>query len=147
MTRQIVGILLFSMAAASMAATTAPQWPHDTPERYGMNRAALDAWRTKLAEHKTTALLVMRHDKIVYEWYAEGQTPAKKQGTASLAKALVGGSSLMTALQDGRISLDDPASKYIPVWRNNPRKSRITIRQLATHTSGIEDAEIGRAHV
>ncbi len=141
MTRQIVGILLFSSAAASMAAATTPQWLHDTPERYGMSRAALDAWRTKLAEQKTTTLLVMRHDKIVYEWYAEGQTPAKKQGTASLAKALVGGSSLMIALQDGRISVDDPASKYIPAWRNDPQKSRISIRQLATHTSGIEDAE------
>lgn len=106
-----------------------------------MSRDALDAWRAKLAGQKTTALLVMRHDKIVYEWYAEGQGAAKKQGTASLAKALVGGSSLMIALEDHRMSVDDLASKYIPAWRSDPQKSRITIRQLATHTSGIEDAE------
>ena len=83
----------------------------------------------------------MRRDKIVYEWYAEGQTPEKKQGTASLAKAIVGGSSLMVALQDHRMSVDDLVSRYIPAWRSDPQKSHITIRQLATHTSGTEDAE------
>ena len=120
----------FAILAASLFAAEPP-----------LDRAALDAWRQKLAAQKTNALLVMHHDKIVYEWYAEGQSPEKKQGTASLAKAIVGGSSLMIALQDGRIKIDDLASKYIPAWRNDPRKSRITIRQLATHTSGIEDAE------
>jgi CubicO group peptidase (beta-lactamase class C family) len=45
------------------------------------------------------------------------------------------------ALSDGRLSLDDPAAKYIPQWRDDPRKSRITLRHLGSHTSGIEDAE------
>src|SRR5256885_13060182 len=108
-------ILIFLWMAASPLLTAAdPSWPHDTPERYGMSRAALNAWRDHLAERKTNALLVIRHDKIVYEWYAEGHGPEKKQGTASLAKAIVGGSSLMAALQDGRITPDDLAAKYIP---------------------------------
>ncbi len=84
---------------------------------------------------------MVRDDKIVYEWYAEGHGPDRKQGTASLAKAIVGGSSLMVALQDHRMQVDDAAAKYIPAWRGDAQKSRITIRQLATHTSGIEDAE------
>src|SRR5208337_1732763 len=87
------------------------------------------------------ALLVVRHGMIVYEWYAEGHGPDHKEGTASLAKAIVGGTSLMVALQDGRMNADDLASKYIPAWRDDPQKGLITIRQLATHTSGIEDAE------
>ena len=106
-----------------------------------MSRAALDAWKDRLAALKTNALLVIRHDKIVYEWYAEGHGPERKQGTASLAKAIVGGTSLMVALQDRRLQAGDLASKYIPAWRDDPQKSRITIRHLATHTSGIEDAE------
>jgi len=106
-----------------------------------MSRAALDAWKDRLAALKTSALLVIRHDKIVYEWYAEGHGPERKQGTASLAKAIVGGTSLMVALQDRRLQADDLASRYIPAWRADPQKSRITIRHLATHTSGIEDAE------
>jgi CubicO group peptidase (beta-lactamase class C family) len=116
-------------------------WPRDTPERHGMSIAALDAWKVRLAGLGTNALLVVRDDKIVYEWYAEGHGPDRKQGTASLAKAIVGGSSLMVALQDHRMEIDDPASKYIAAWRDDSQKKRITIRHLATHTSGIEDAE------
>jgi CubicO group peptidase (beta-lactamase class C family) len=48
---------------------------------------------------------------------------------------------LLIALNDGRIKEDDLASKYIPAWRNDALKSKITIRHLATHSSGIEDAE------
>jgi CubicO group peptidase (beta-lactamase class C family) len=48
---------------------------------------------------------------------------------------------LLVALSDGRVKPDDLAAKYIPRWKDDPRKSRITIRQLATHTSGISDAE------
>jgi CubicO group peptidase (beta-lactamase class C family) len=132
----------FFFAAVCMQATAAEGvWPHETPEHEGMSRVALDNWRTQLAKQNTTALLVMRHDKIVYEWYAAGNSPATKQGTASMAKAIVGGSSLMVALQDKKIKIDDLAAKYIPAWRTDPQKKLITIRQLATHTSGIEDAE------
>ncbi len=49
--------------------------------------------------------------------------------------------SLLIATADGRIAPGDAAAKYIPAWSNDPRKSRITVRHLATHTSGIEDAE------
>ena len=44
---------------------------------------------------------------------------------------------------DGRIAPDDPASRYVPQWRDDPRREAITVRHLATHTSGIEDAEEG----
>jgi hypothetical protein len=71
--------LLLIFAVPSLLPTAAePSWPRDTPEHYGMSRGALDAWRNRLAEHKTRALLVIRHDKIIYEWYAEGQGPEKK---------------------------------------------------------------------
>jgi hypothetical protein len=88
-------------------------FPSDTPERLGMSRAALNAWKDRLAALKTTALLVIRHDKIVYEWYAEGHGPDRKQGTASLAKAIVGGTSLMVALED-RFACDGPAKRIGP---------------------------------
>ncbi len=40
-----------------------------------------------------------------------------------------------------RIALDDRVAKFVPQWRNDPRKSKITIRHLGSHTSGLEDAE------
>ena len=75
------------------------------------------------------------------EWYQKGHGPDKKHYTASMAKAIVGGVSLAVAMSDGLIALDDLATKYVPQWQDDPRKSKITIRQLGSHTSGIEDAE------
>jgi CubicO group peptidase (beta-lactamase class C family) len=106
-----------------------------------VDRAALDAARDVLAARRTKNFLVLRQGQIVYEWYAPDSGPRARHYTASMAKALVGGMSLLLAQQDGRIAADDPASKYIPAWKNDPQRSRITIRHLATHSSGIEDAE------
>ncbi|PYI84565.1 MAG: hypothetical protein DME26_13015, partial [Verrucomicrobia bacterium] len=64
-----------------------------------------------------------------------------------MAKALVGGMTLMLAIEDGRIKPDDPGRKFVPQWAEDPKKAKITIRMLATHTSGIEDAEMdGQPH-
>jgi len=112
-----------------------------------MESLKLSALRELQAQRHTKAFLVIRHDRIVCEWYADGYGPTRKHYTASLAKALVGGMSLMVALNDGRIGLDDHACQYIPSWRKDPLKAKITIRHLATHSSGIEDAEIaGKSH-
>ena len=106
-----------------------------------MDGRKLDALRDELAARRTRALLVVRNDRIVYEWYADKVTADTKQGTASLAKALVGGLSLGVAITDGRVGLDDPAAKFIPAWKDDPRKAKITVRHLGSHTSGLADAE------
>lgn len=116
-------------------------WPTATPESEGMDAAVLQRASDALAARRTKNFLVVRNGKIVYEWYAADSGPRKPHYTASMAKALVGGLSLMLAVQDGRLAVDDPASKYIPAWRDDAQRARITIRHLATHSSGIEDAE------
>ncbi|HEY5913854.1 MAG TPA: serine hydrolase [Verrucomicrobiae bacterium] len=116
-------------------------WRQGSPESQGFSAAKLEALRAGLAARNTKALLVIRNDTIVCEWYAPGQDRHTKFGTASLAKALVGGVSFAVAMTDGRIGLDDRATSFIPQWRDDPRKSRITLRQLGSHTSGIDDAE------
>lgn len=126
----------------SARAIPADDWIVATPESQGLSHAALDALRDGLAQHGTRALVVVRHDRIVYEWYAPGHAASEKQGTASLAKAMVGGLSLAVALNDHLIaSLDDPVARYVPQWQGDARRSRITLRQLGSHTSGLDDAE------
>lgn len=128
------------LAVAASGAAAAP-WRTITPREAGLDTAALTAWKDELARAGTSGLLVVRRGAIAFEWYAPDSGPDKPHGTASMAKALVGGMSLLVAASDGRIAADDLASKYIPAWRDDPLKSKITIRHLATHTSGIEDAE------
>lgn len=117
------------------------EWEKAAPESQGFSSQKLEAFRSNLEARHTKALLVIRNDAIVCEWYAPGHAVDKPYGTASLAKAIVGGLSLAVAMTDGRIAFDDSAAKYIPQWQDDPRKSRITLRQLGSHTSGIEDAE------
>ena len=117
-------------------------WTSASPESEGVSKARLDALRQTVAERKTKALLVIRNDKIVCEWYAPGHGTNKPHGTASMAKAIVGGLSLAIALTDDRIAPDDPVARFVPQWKDDPRKARITIRQLGSHTSGLEDAEV-----
>jgi CubicO group peptidase (beta-lactamase class C family) len=83
--------------------------------------------------------LIARGDKIVSEVYGEGLDASSALGTASLAKSLVAGMSLLLLLQDDRIHLDDPVCNWIPEWCTDRWKSRITIRHLATHASGLEN--------
>ena len=96
-------------------------------------------WRA--IEDRTDSFVVLYGDAVIFEKYGPGWDAFKRHGTASAAKAVVGGLSLMLAMDDGLIALDDPACKYVPEWRGDPLKSRITIRQLAAHASGVEDAE------
>jgi CubicO group peptidase (beta-lactamase class C family) len=116
-------------------------WKTASPESQGFSLEKLNNLKQSLAAKNTKALLIIKNDTIICQWYAKGHGPAKKHYTASLAKALVGGMSLAIALNDGLIAADDPACKYIPQWKAHPLKSRITIRHLATHSSGIDDAE------
>ncbi len=117
------------------------QWKTEPPEPHGLATAKLDALRDHLAAHRTKAFLLVRDDRIVYEWYSADHSATKPHFSASMAKALVGGISVAVALSDGRLELDDPIAKYVPPWRDDPVKARITFRQLGSHTSGLDDAE------
>nr|MBC8372163.1 serine hydrolase [Planctomycetota bacterium] len=128
-------------AAADGGQARAFAWRTANPASQGMDGAKLAAMKDSLAARHTKAFLVIRNDRIVYEWYQEGHGPDKQHYTASMAKAIVGGLSLAVAMSDGLIALDDQAAKYVTQWKDDPRKSKITIRQLGSHTSGIEDAE------
>ncbi|WP_417359406.1 serine hydrolase domain-containing protein [Galbibacter sp.] len=64
------------------------------------------------------------------------------QHIASVSKTLIG-IALMKAKEMGKLNLDDPIQDYLPFKVINPYypDETITIRQLATHTSSINDTE------
>jgi serine-type D-Ala-D-Ala carboxypeptidase len=55
---------------------------------------------------------------------------------ASLTKAVATAPSIMLLVERGRLQLDDPAAKYVRAFGKRG-KSKITIRQLLTHYSGL----------
>src|SRR4051812_10538404 len=80
------------------------------PAAQGMSAERLDALRDSLAKNSTKIFFVMRHDRVVYEWYAPDWSADKPHYTASMAKAIVGGLSTAIAMQDHRLTGDDPAA-------------------------------------
>ncbi|MGB6036701.1 MAG: serine hydrolase domain-containing protein, partial [Cryomorphaceae bacterium] len=64
------------------------------------------------------------------------------QHIASVSKTSIG-LALMKAQEMGKLKLDDPIQNYLPFPVVNPfhPSAEITLRHLATHTSGINDTE------
>lgn len=112
------------------------------------------------------AAIISRKGRIIY-YKALGyddtdrKIPLKRDAImriASQTKAITS-VAVMMLYEEGKFLLDDPVSKYIPEFKNPvvldhfnesdttyttvPAKSEITIRQLLTHTSGIQYAQIG----
>lgn len=135
-------LFILSLIVSADLSAQSFEWKTAEPASQGFSAEKLDAMVDTLRHHGTEGLLVVRNDRIVLEWYGEELSPTRRHFTASLAKALVGGMSLLVALTDGRLKPEDHVARYVPAWRDDPLKSKITIRQLATHTSGIEDSEM-----
>lgn len=110
--------------------------------------------------------LIARDGKIIYNRSfgvsdPESKTPMQTDAIfriASQTKAIVS-IGFMMLFEEGKFLLDDPVSKYIPEFANPkvldkfnekdttfttvPAKREVTIRDLLTHTSGIDYARIG----
>ena len=84
--------------------------------------------------HGGCALVLIKDDRVVYRKSFGRHTADKVVPIASASKWL-SGALIMTLVDEGKISLDDTVSKYIPEF--GKEKSNITIRQLFAHTSGL----------
>jgi len=92
------------------------------------------------------AVLVVGHDgKVVYRkaYGHRALEPRREVMTldtvfdlASLTKVIATTTAVMQLMEQGKIRLNDPVSKYIPEFAQNG-KDDITIRQLLTHYSGL----------
>jgi CubicO group peptidase (beta-lactamase class C family) len=94
----------------------------------------------KYSETKRGAsMLVMQNGRTIFEHYANGGSARGRWPIFSGTKSFWGIAAL-AAVRDGLFKLDDPVSDTITEWKSDPRKSRITIRELLSQTDGIEGA-------
>lgn len=95
------------------------------------------------------AVAMVNQDGVLYEKgfglanleTEEQYTENTIQHIASVSKTFIG-VALLKAKDMGKLNLDDPVKAYLPFKVINPNypDETITIRQLATHTSGINDS-------
>lgn len=83
------------------------------------------------------SLLVSKNGKIVYERYF-GSYNAKTVVPIASSSKWLSAAVIMSLVDEGKIGLDDPVSKYFPQFTGI--KAGMTIRQMFSHTSGIVEA-------
>ncbi|PYJ37404.1 MAG: serine hydrolase [Verrucomicrobia bacterium] len=94
----------------------------------------------KYSESKRgVSMLVMQNGRTIFEHYANGGSTGGRWPIFSGTKSFWGMAALAAA-HDGLLRLDDLVADTITEWKSDPRKSRITIRQLLNQTDGIEGA-------
>jgi beta-N-acetylhexosaminidase len=114
-----------------------------------------DAARTKIdkvvegsiAKHDTPSCVVVigTKDKVLFakaygHFTYDVSSPLVTADTpydmASCSKAVGTATATALLLQDGKLKLEDPVSKYLPSWDRDDKRT-ITVRNLVTHTSGL----------
>jgi CubicO group peptidase (beta-lactamase class C family) len=166
--KTILCSLLLVLPTIAFSQTLTPGRPEDvgmSSERLGRIDAVVNDYVTK-KWFPGVVVLIARNGKIVYH-KAYGVSDVEKQNAlkkddlfriASQTKAITS-TAIMMLFEEGKLMLDDPLYKYVPEFRNpkvlvsfnekdssytaEPAKSEITLRQLLTHTSGIDYPTIG----
>jgi CubicO group peptidase (beta-lactamase class C family) len=172
------------LVAAALAAFLIAGWPpagraeSAAPAGSSLSRAELDRFGDLVRREVTTrkipgaVLLIQQHRKEVYlESFGVRSVATRLPMTPdtifriySMSKAVTS-VAIMMLVEDGRLSIDDPVSKYIPAFANakvgvdlsdeagqyplklEPLKRPITILDLLRHTSGITYGFYGEGQV
>jgi CubicO group peptidase (beta-lactamase class C family) len=119
-----------------------PGYPSDLPDDVALPPGH-DHLESFLRSTETTAFIVVKRDRLIYEQYFNGYNRDSTQTSFSVAKsfasALVG-----IAVDDGVIGIDDPITDYLPeLTGRDARFERITIRHLISMSSGLRYEEEG----
>jgi CubicO group peptidase (beta-lactamase class C family) len=90
------------------------------------------------AEARGLSVVVMKGDKVEFEEYQNGHSANTPHLLASGTKSF-SGVMLAAAIDDGLIKgFDEKVSDIIAEWKGDPRREKITLRQLLSLTSGID---------
>lgn len=121
-----------------------PAAPRVTPELESLDSHALAAAAAYAGAQGSLALIVARHDHIVFERYWQGSTfdtVIDSQGLTRVLAALATG----RALAERRIGWPDQPLGYLVREVAHDRRSSITIRNLLELSSGLAPPPPGRA--
>lgn len=82
------------------------------------------------------AFVVIRDDAVVYDYYAPGRSSADLWTVFSATKSIFS-SVVGLAVAQGKIALDDPATKHLTEYADNAHFEGVTVRHLLTMQSGF----------
>jgi CubicO group peptidase (beta-lactamase class C family) len=123
-----------------VAGSNEPPAPRVAPELESLDRQALESAAVYAGERDSSALIVSRHEHIVFEkyWHGTGfDTVQDGQSFARIVAALAAGAAL--SLRQIHWP-DEPVGDFISEWRADPRGA-ITVSQLLKMSSGLQPPE------
>jgi len=98
----------------------------------GVTPATVRAAAAYSAAQGGRSFLAIQHGQTLFE-----QSAGEPHKIYSGTKAFWGLAAL-AAVEDGLLTLDENVSATIPAWRSDPRKARVTIRQLLDFSCGLD---------
>src|ERR1700694_947420 len=130
----LLSLLAFSVSASAQGASDAALG------------AKIDSIATQVLQTTgvpSASVAVVRHGRVAYaNAYGASRleprvaaTPDMRYAIGSVSKQFTAAAILLLQ-QDGKLSIDDPVSKFIP---GLTRGNEVTVRQLLSHTSGYQD--------
>src|SRR5579864_27452 len=145
---RIVAILLFIALAATLSSAQSAKHPATSQKSSRPGLSALDSIVNAAVQDDEIpggVLLVSHRGHVIYRKafgeralipHRERMTTGTIFDLASLTKLFATTPSIMRLLEQGKIRLNDPLSRYMPEFTSHG-KDQITIRMLMTHTSGL----------
>lgn len=127
-----------------------PPKPAAKPLPGNLTAAALDAWVERELAGKVPSAVVGFVDANGLVWskgFGERAPGAGRPDATTIYRIgsitkLVTGTALLQLRDRGTLTLDDPVTRWVP---ENPALSKVTLRHLVTHTSGISSIGDGSA--
>ena len=144
-----VAVMVALLLDGASSAQDSTAFPRATPESVGLTSAAVNALRDEVSKyHKQGTiiggeLLIIKNRKtVLHEAFGDRDREDKKPmvknticNVRSMTKPLTG-VAMQMLIDEGKVSLDDTAAKYLPGFDNEKSRS-ITIKQLLEHRSGL----------
>jgi CubicO group peptidase (beta-lactamase class C family) len=116
----------------------AEEWVKAAPGEEGMEGETLEKALDSARDRNATAVIVIRHGRVVAQRYWSDRTPTTTESVDALLQSfmavLVG-----AALEDQSLTADLKASTLFAEWKGSPREG-ISLRHILTMTSGLRDA-------
>ena len=120
-------------------------WTMGTPEEQGFDSAKTADGLLAIKKNGTLihSLMVIRNDKVLLDAYFYPYDGSTYHDLASVTKSVMT-TLIGIAADQGKLSLDDPMLSFFPdreIANHDERKEKITLRHLASMSSGLECAQ------
>lgn len=114
--------------------------PRVAPQLESLDPASLQSAADYAADKNSTALIVSRHDHIVFEKYWHGTGFDTVEDGQSLSRVVVALAAGVAVAQRQIHWPDEPIGHFIAQWKDDPRGA-ITLNQLLKMSSGLSAPE------